>query len=112
MLMAELIDGKAISPRTLDIDRTLTYHDPCYLARYNGETQAPRRVLQGLGITIREMERNGQNARCCGGGGGAPLTDIPGKQRIPDMRMHDARDIKAGTVRSEEHTSELQSLMT
>jgi len=98
MLMAELIDGKAIHPRALDIDHTLTYHDPCYLARYNGETEAPRRVLQSLGIGIREMERHGQNGRCCGGGGGAPLTDIPGKKRIPDMRMQDARDIGAGTV--------------
>lgn len=98
MLIAELIDSKKVSPRALDTDETITYHDPCYLARYNGETEAPRHVLQSLGITIREMERNGKNARCCGGGGGAPLTDIAGKQRIPDMRMQDARDVKANTV--------------
>ena len=36
--------------------------------------------------------------RCCGGGGGAPLTDIPGKQRIPDIRIADARTIGAEVV--------------
>jgi Fe-S oxidoreductase len=44
------------------------------------------------------MRRSGLRARCCGGGGGAPLTDIPGKQRIPDIRMNDAREIGAGVV--------------
>ena len=36
--------------------------------------------------------------RCCGGGGGAPLTDIPGKQRIPDIRIADARMISAELI--------------
>lgn len=98
-LLDDLIRAQAIAPRALELDHhTLTYHDPCYLARYNGETEAPRRVLQALGINVREMTRNGLNSRCCGGGGGAPLTDIPGKRRIPDMRMDDARDIGAQTV--------------
>ncbi|TCT10921.1 Fe-S oxidoreductase [Paralcaligenes ureilyticus] len=96
--MAELIDTGAIRPKPLEIDHTLTYHDPCYLARYNGEIEAPRRVLKTLGISITEMERHGVNGRCCGGGGGAPITDIPGKKRIPDIRIQDARDINAGTV--------------
>ncbi|HEU0229531.1 MAG TPA: (Fe-S)-binding protein, partial [Burkholderiaceae bacterium] len=97
-LLDDLIRAQAIAPRALELDHTLTYHDPCYLARYNGETEAPRRVLEALGIKVREMTRNGLNSRCCGGGGGAPLTDIPGKRRIPDMRMDDARDIGAQTV--------------
>ncbi len=96
--MAELIEVRAISPKPLEIDHSVTYHDPCYLARYNGETEAPRRVLKALGISITEMERHGVNGRCCGGGGGAPITDIPGKKRIPDIRIQDARDVKAGTV--------------
>ena len=76
----------------------VTYHDPCYLGRYNGETEAPRELLQGIGITIREMQRSGPRARCCGGGGGATLTDIPGKRRIPDIRMDDARETGAAIV--------------
>ena len=78
--------------------RKLTYHDPCYLARYNNETESPRALLRQIGLNINEMERSGSRGRCCGGGGGAPLTDIPGKQRIPDIRIHDARSIGAELV--------------
>jgi Fe-S oxidoreductase len=79
-------------------ERRITYHDPCYLGRYNGETEAPRRVLKSIGIKVVEMERNGMRGRCCGGGGGAPLTDIPGKRRIPDIRIDDARATGAEIV--------------
>lgn len=77
---------------------SVTYHDPCYLGRYNGEYEAPRDVLRALGIEIKEMQRSGFRSRCCGGGGGAPITDIPGKQRIPDMRMQDIRETGAELV--------------
>lgn len=76
----------------------VTYHDPCYLGRYNGEYEAPRDVLRALGIEINEMQRSGYRSRCCGGGGGAPITDIPGKQRIPDMRMQDVAETQADLV--------------
>jgi Fe-S oxidoreductase len=55
-------------------------------------------VLKALGIEVREMQRSGFRSRCCGGGGGAPITDIPGKQRIPDMRMDDIRQTQAELV--------------
>ena len=77
---------------------TVTYHDPCYLGRYNGEYQAPRNVLKAIGIEISEMQRSGFRSRCCGGGGGAPITDIPGRQRIPDMRMTDIKATGAELV--------------
>jgi len=80
------------------LDAPLTYHDPCYLGRYNGELDAPREVLAALGISVREMERSRERGRCCGGGGGAPFTDIPGKTRIPDIRIVDARTIGAEVV--------------
>ncbi len=67
----------------------VTYHDPCYLGRYNGEYESPRALLSGLGIEVAEMERSGYRSRCCGGGGGAPITDIPGERRIADMRMEE-----------------------
>ncbi|WP_158772688.1 (Fe-S)-binding protein [Cobetia sp. L2A1] len=76
----------------------VTWHDPCYLGRYNGEFEAPRTLLAALGLEVREMERSGSRSRCCGGGGGAPVTDIPGKQRIPDMRMGDVRETGAEVV--------------
>ncbi|SNS89985.1 Fe-S oxidoreductase [Pseudomonas segetis] len=77
---------------------SVTYHDPCYLGRYNGEYEAPRSVLKAIGIEVKEMQRSGFRSRCCGGGGGAPITDIPGKQRIPDMRMVDIKETGAEIV--------------
>lgn len=77
---------------------TVTYHDPCYLGRYNGEYESPRELLSALGIKIAEMERSGLRSRCCGGGGGAPITDIPGERRIADMRMDDIRATGAEVV--------------
>lgn len=77
---------------------TVTYHDPCYLGRYNGEYEAPRELLRSLGVEIAEMERSGFRSRCCGGGGGAPITDIPGERRIADMRMEDVNTTGAELV--------------
>lgn len=97
-LLAELAERGKLQFAKSPEARALTYHDPCYLGRYNGETEAPRDLLRKLGIEVREMQRSGLRGRCCGGGGGAPLTDIPGKQRIPDIRMADARDVGAEVI--------------
>ena len=98
--LAELAASGKIAPKAVDSlrEKRTTYHDPCYLGRYNGETEAPRKLLKTIGIQVVEMERNGMRGRCCGGGGGAPLTDIPGKQRIPDIRIADARAVNADVV--------------
>ncbi len=95
--MAELIGDGALNLGQHK-GNSVTYHDPCYLGRYNGEYEAPRQVLRALGIEVKEMQRSGFRSRCCGGGGGAPITDIPGKQRIPDMRMDDIRETGAELV--------------
>ncbi|OHV12765.1 (Fe-S)-binding protein [Kushneria phosphatilytica] len=97
-LLAELIDDQRLRLAPAVSGSSLTWHDPCYLGRYNGEFEAPRRVLRALGMEVREMARSGYRSRCCGGGGGAALTDVPGKQRISDMRMGDARDTGAEVV--------------
>ena len=74
----------------------VTYHDPCYLGRYNGEYEAPRELLASLGIDIAEMERSGYRSRCCGGGGGAPVTDIPGERRMEDVTSTGAELVAVG----------------
>lgn len=76
----------------------VTFHDPCYLARANRETQAPRKILASMGLELREMAKSGERTSCCGWGGGASFTDIPGKRRIPDVRMEHAQATEAAIV--------------
>lgn len=93
-VLMRLVDEGKLKPDRLE-ERRVTYHDPCYLGRYNGETTAPRILLSAICTDFVEMERSGMRSRCCGGGGGAPVTDIAGDRRIPDMRVEDARETDA-----------------
>jgi Fe-S oxidoreductase len=99
-LLASLLDSGRLVPGAGGVGGVggVTYHDPCYLGRYNGETNAPRAILDAIGVERVEMERSGMRSMCCGGGGGAPLTDIPGERRIPDMRMDQVRETGAGIL--------------
>lgn len=97
-LINELVAEGRIKLDALTSAGTVTYHDPCYLGRYNGEYDAPRAVLAAMDIELVEMERSGFRSRCCGGGGAAPITDIPGEHRIADMRMDDIRTTGADLV--------------
>jgi Fe-S oxidoreductase len=57
----------------------VTFHDPCFLGRWNQEYDAPRKVLKALaGVEFIEMERNKQGALCCGGGAGNFIMDLLG----------------------------------
>lgn len=84
-----LLDGRLQVSRSGSVPTT--YHDPCYLGRYNGIVDAPREVLELLGVDLTEMHRSGMGSRCCGGGGGVPLTNVRGTARISELRMDDAR---------------------
>jgi Fe-S oxidoreductase len=81
-----------------DSNRSVTYHDPCYLGRYSGEFDAPRRLLSSLFEDVREMERSRSQSFCCGGGGGAPIADVAQQRRVPDLRMDQARATGAGCL--------------
>lgn len=49
--------------------KKITFHDPCYLGRANGEYEAPRNVLEKLEVELVEMKRNKKHGMCCGAGG-------------------------------------------
>ncbi len=79
--------------------RPVTFHDPCYLGRHNGEFDAPRAVVQALpGVTLHEMERNRENSFCCGGGGSQMWLESGGGQRIEGMRLAEAEKTGAQIV--------------
>jgi Fe-S oxidoreductase len=87
-LLASLVEDGTIPVKPLG--RTVTYHDPCYLARYNRVTDAPRSLLKNLGCTVKEMPRNKDNTFCCGAGGGriwmddSNLAERPSENRIKE----------------------------
>jgi Fe-S oxidoreductase len=69
----------------------VTYHDPCYLGRYNGETEAPRKLMEMMGITIHEMPRCKENSFCCGAGGGRIWMDDSKMEKRPsEIRIEEA----------------------
>ncbi len=88
-LLAHLIETGALEVEPLGLQ--VTYHDPCYLARYNKVTEAPRRILAALGCELLEMPRNKENTFCCGAGGGRIWMDDSGLTERPAVnRIHEA----------------------
>ncbi len=76
---------------TTPLSGKATYHDPCYLGRYNGIYDAPRKVIAKSGLSLLEMPRNKSNSFCCGAGGGRvwmsdydSQTERPSENRIKE----------------------------
>lgn len=74
----------------------VTYHDPCYLGRYNGVYEPPRRVLRALGLEVVEMPRTREHSYCCGAGGGRiwmedteKIAERPAENRIREAAALD-----------------------
>ena len=77
----------------------VTYHDACYLGRYNNIFEPPRQILHNLpDITLVEMERNRERGFCCGGGGGCMWLENHAGRRINEVRTEQAIDTKAQVV--------------
>lgn len=77
---------------------TLAYHDPCFLARLNGVTEAPREVLKNLGATVCSPEASGEKTFCCGAGGGQMWTDGEKREKsVQVIRLEELR--KTGAKR-------------
>jgi Fe-S oxidoreductase len=98
-LLAELVaDGRIRLTRETP-DKVVTFHDPCYLGRHNGEYDAPRRVVDSLPDMKRvEMKRTRDKSFCCGGGGGQMWLESSGTQRVENVRLAEAQQTGATLV--------------
>ena len=94
-LLADLI-GSGRLKITHPLPYRVTSHDPCYLGRYNGVYDAPRRVLRALGVKLVEMPRARANSLCCGGGGGRVWMEEIGEvhSRPSESRVKEAAALK------------------
>jgi Fe-S oxidoreductase len=83
----------------LDGARGITYHDSCYLGRYNNIFDAPRDILQLLpGVTLKEPERNRKFGMCCGAGGGRMWIEEEPTQRVNTRRVDQLLETEPDTV--------------
>ncbi|HEY5156491.1 MAG TPA: (Fe-S)-binding protein [Anaerolineales bacterium] len=91
---AELLDQMIASGQikfTKKLGYKVTYHDPCYLGRYNGIYDAPRRVIEATGCKLVEMPRHGDRSLCCGAGGGRIwMEEKQVKERPSESRIREA----------------------
>jgi Fe-S oxidoreductase len=95
-LLADLVARGVITLRTPLSGLRVTYHDPCYLARYNRITEAPRRLIEATGAELVEMPRHGLNTFCCGAGGGRMwMMDgaAEGGERPSEQRIREAQTL-------------------
>jgi Fe-S oxidoreductase len=95
-----LRSAKASAERPEAGRAVVTFHDPCYLGRYQGTVDEPRALLTRFGAEISEPERNRENPFCCGAGGGllfATKEEEPGT-RISDVRFKQLQATGANTV--------------
>jgi Fe-S oxidoreductase len=97
-LIAQLLkEGKLKVKKGLS--ELVTYHDPCYLGRYNDIYQPPRQIIKSIpDIKMAEMELNRNNSFCCGGGGGHMWLEERTGRRINELRTEQAMETKAQIV--------------
>ena len=98
-LINELITTKRITLQRTN-NATITYHDSCYLGRYNGIYDPQRAILKSVGAKVVEMTRSRSTGLCCGGGGGRMWLEENTGTRINNKRMQDVIAVNAQTVAS------------
>jgi len=101
MISEFLSSGKIQLKDATTKTRKVTYHDSCYLGRYNGVYEEPRTSLAKInGLELVEMKRNKSRGFCCGAGGGRMfLEDVEGG-RINEERTREAIATDADTIAS------------
>jgi heterodisulfide reductase subunit D len=82
-----------------EVDRVVTYHDPCDLGRKGGEYDAPRDILRAIpGVSLVELENNRSQTICCGGGGNLEMTDPGLSADLAYRKIREIRSSGADTV--------------
>ena len=88
--IANLIKEGKIKPQK-ELNLNITYHDSCYLGRYNDIYNQPRNILNSIkGIKLNEMEKSREKSFCCGAGGGHMWMEINIGKKINHMRIEQA----------------------
>lgn len=95
--LAKLVSEGRIAA-DIPLDKTVTFHDPCYLGRHNGVFDAPRWLVRISSRRSVEMEKHKEDGFCCGGGGGMSFVDEPSGQRVNQERARQALDTGAEIV--------------
>ncbi len=90
-LLQELIAGGNLRFKEGHAEK-VTYHDPCYLGRYNRMFDGPREVIRAIpGVELVEMAHHGADSLCCGGGGGRMWQDLTaGDVKMSEVRIREA----------------------
>jgi len=95
--LAEFMAQHASRLPTPSVKKSVYYHDPCYLARYAGVIEPPRRVLAQI-ANVREFGWSRQDTECCGGGGLLPKTAPSTADAMARRRLQEVAAAGGGTV--------------
>lgn len=97
-LLEELMERGLVRP-VKELNITVAYHDPCYLGRYNGIYEAPRRIIRSIpGVRLVEMAHSGPDSLCCGGGGGRMWQELKEEKKMSEVRIREAADTGADVL--------------
>nr|WP_245347609.1 (Fe-S)-binding protein [Oceanobacillus polygoni] len=99
-MLFDLVKSGKLKPERA-INEKLTYHDSCYLGRYNGVYDPPREILTSIpGLELVEMDRSRENGMCCGAGGGLMWTEETTGNRINVARTEQALAVQPSMISS------------
>ena len=96
--LTEIYQDSDFSPNGNSQNSRMTFHDSCYLGRYNQVYEQPRQLLKDAKIDLAEMSRKAEDSFCCGGGGGQMWMETDANTRINHRRLDDAIEAKADVV--------------